>query len=224
MAVLEATLAGSGTSWTATLTLLTTAPAVEATGTSAAAALGALIPVALRQVATEAAAQSVALGPVELVAAELRIRAACSLALFRLQTPTPTLTITDPYGTDVSTFPDLDPRLQAISGQRAVAEAVARRWLTPLGALVYDPTYGEDIRALLNAPVDQPRIRAIAAALAAQAEADERVQSAEVTITSSGPPGGLVLAVKGRLISANGPFVLVLTISQLNANLEVLRA
>lgn len=224
MTVLEATLAGSGTSWTATLALLSTREPVSASGSSATSALGALLPVALRQVADEAQVQGVALGPADLVAAELRVRAACSLALFRQTHPTPALTVTDPLGTDVSTFPDLDPQFRPIAGQRAVAEAVARRWLTPLGGLVYDETYGEDVRALLNAAADSPRLQAIRAALVAQATADERVVSATVDLSLSGPTAGLTLTVRGRLVSADGPFALVLTITQLNANLQVLRA
>lgn len=224
MTALEATLAGSGTSWTATLALLSTREPVSASGSSAPGALGALIPVALRQVADEARAQGVALGPADLVAAELRVRAACSLALFRLNTPTPTLTVSDPYGTDVSTFPDLDPQLRPISGQRAIAEAVARRWLTPLGALAYDETYGEDVRALLNSAVDSPRLQSLRGALVAQATADERVQSATVELSISGPAGGLSVNLRARLVSAAGPFALVLTITQLNADLQILRA
>ena len=223
MTALEATLAGSGTNWTASLALLTTREPVTATGTSPAAALRGLVPVALQQVASEAAAQGVTLGPVELVAAEMRVRAACSLGLFRYQTPTPTLVVTDEYGTDVSTFPDLDPKMLPITGQRAVAEAVARRWLTPLGALVYDPNYGEDLRSLLNAPVDSARLQAVRAALQAQATADERVLNATVTLTTSGSAAGLTVTVRGQLFTAAGPFSLVLTVSQLAADLTVLR-
>lgn len=221
---LEATLTGSGTSWTATLALLTTREPVTATGTSATRALGSLVKASLRQVADEAASQGVTLGPTELIAAELRVRAACSLALYRLNTPTPTLTVSDTYGADVSTFPDLDPAFKPLTGQRAVAEAVARRWITPLGSLAYDETYGEDVRALLNAEADSPRLQALRGALVAQATADERVLAASVDLTVSGPTSGRTVTLKGRLTTDDGPFSLVLTITQLNANLQILRA
>lgn len=222
--MLEATLTGSGTSWTATLALLSTREPVTVTGTSQARALGALVKACLRQVADEARAQGVTLGPTQLVASEWRVRAACSLALFRLNTPTPTLTVTDPYGTDVSTFPDLDPSFKALAGQRAVAEAVARRWITPLGTLVYDADYGEDVRALLNAEIDSPRLQALRAALVGQALADERVVAATVDLTTSGPTASKTLTLRGRITTATGPFSLVLTIDALNANLQILRA
>lgn len=224
MATLEATLTGADPSWTATLALLTTREPVTATDTTPAGALRALVPVALRQVEAEAIATGTTLTPTALVAAELRIRAACSLGLFRYQTPTPTLTVTDPFGSDVSTFPDLDPKMLPITGQRAVAEAVARRWITPLGGLVYDETYGEDVRGLLNAPVDSARLQALRAGLIGQALSDERVLRAEVDLSVSGPTAGLTITLRGRLTTADGPFALVLTITQLAANLELLRS
>lgn len=224
MAALEATLAGAGTNWTATLALLSTREPVTSAGTSPQTALRALLRAALAQVADEARAQGVTLGPADLIATEMRVRAACSLGLFRLQHPATVLAVSDEYGTDVSTFPDLDPKMLPVSGQRAIAEAVARRWITPLGSLVYDPNYGEDLRGLLNAPTDTARLRSIRGALATQALADERVQSATVDLSVSGSGNALTVTVRGRLISAAGPFDLVLTVSQLAANLQILRS
>lgn len=229
MEALVAMLSGSGSSWTASLALLDTRDPVEASGASAQLALDALRRAALDQVREEATAQGVTLSAEGLANAEARVRAACSLALYRQQNPSPVLRLPpDPlgFGTDVSTFPDLDPQFRLISGQRVVAEAVARRWLTPRGSVSYDETYGEDVRAYLHARVDGPRLRALEAALQAQAVADERVQSAVVTLSTStsGTAAGLRLRVTGRLTTAAGPFTLVLTVDQLGANLEILRA
>lgn len=224
---LLATLVGSGSSWTASLALLDTRDAVTAQGASPALALDALRRAALDQVREEATAQGVTLSVEGLTSAEARVRSACSLALYLQQNPSPTLRLLpDPagFGTDISTFPDLDPHLRLISGQRVVAEAVARRWLTPRGSVPYDETYGEDVRAYLNARVDGPRLRALEAALQAQAVADERVASAQVSLTWSGTPGRLQLRVAARLVTALGPFALTLTIDSLVINLEVLRA
>lgn len=227
MEALVATLSGSGSSWTASLALLDTRDPVEASGASPALALDALRRAALDQVREEAAAQGVTLSAEGLANAEARIRTACSLALYRQQNPSPVLRLPpDPlgFGTDVSTFPDLDPQFRLITGQRVVAEAVARRWLTPRGSVSYDETYGEDVRAYLNAPVDGPRLRALEAALQAQAVTDERVQSAVVSLVATGTAAALRLRVTGRLVTAAGPFTLVLTVGQLVANLEILRA
>jgi phage baseplate assembly protein W len=134
------------------------------------------------------------------------------------------LRVTDPYGLDVSTFPGLDVAFKAITGQRAIAEAVARRWVTPRGSLVYDPDYGEDVRGLLNARIDGPRLRALEAALTAQALADERISGAvvQLAVTGSGPT--VALRASASLASSAGPFRLVLTVTQLALDLEVLRA
>ena len=226
MAPLEAILSGSGSSWTATLALLDTREAAVATGASPAAALDALRLAAVDQVRAEAKAQGVTLSPEGLANASATIRTACTLALARATTTTPTLKVADPLGLglDVSTFPDLDPQFRPLSGQRAVAEAVARRWITPLGGLVYDDTYGEDLRARLNAGVEGPRLRALEAALTTQALADERVQAAAVTLTPLGTAPAVTLRAVALLTTSAGPFRLVLTVDQLAANLEVLRA
>ncbi len=221
---LEAQLSGSGSSWTATLALLEGAPAVEASGATAAAALDALRVAALRQVAEEAAAQGVALTPEGLANAEATVRGACSLALYRYQTPAPVLRVVDPYGLDVSTFPGLDVAFKLITGQRAIAEAVARRWVTPRGSLAYDPDYGEDVRGYLSARIDAARLRALEASLTAQALADERVSGAVVQLAVTGSGPALSLRASASLTSSAGPFRLVLTVSQLALDLEVLRA
>lgn len=223
---LEVSLTGSGLAWSASLPLLSTAPPVEASGQSPAAALDALRRAALRQVAAEALAQGVALTPAGLVNVEARVRAACVVALFRQQHPAPTLRVSDPdgLGLDVSTFPDLDPLFRPIRGQRAVAEAVARRWLTPLGGLVYAPDYGAGLASYLNAGVSGPRLRALEAALVTQALADERVQAATVVLAVIGSAPAVSLRASATLTTALGPFALVLTVDQLAANLEVLRA
>lgn len=228
MSVLEASLSGSGTSWAASLALLDTREPVSATGASAEAALEALRVAALDQVRDEARVQGLPLTPSGLATVEARVRGACSLALFRLRSPVRVLAAGDPLGTDISTFAgpdgnDLDRLFRPISGQRAVAEAVARRWITPRQGLVYAPSYGEDVRQLLNAPLDGPTRAAIEASLQAQAEADERVESCKVVLTSSGPPSSLTLKISGRLVTAAGPFALTLTVTQLAASLEVLR-
>lgn len=226
MAALEASLSGSGSSWTATLALLDTREPASATGASPAAALDALRLAAVDQVRAEALAQGVTLSPEGLANASATIRAACTLALFRATTVAPLLRVSDPdgLGLDVSTFPDLDPLFKPIRGQRAVAEAVARRWLTPLGGLVYDENYGEDLRAYLNAGVEGPRLRALEAALTTQALADERVQAATVALVPVGSAPAVSLRASATLTTSAGPFRLVLTVDQLAADLEILRA
>ena len=89
------------------------------------------------------------------------------------------------YGRDLSTHytdpPDLSFR--QVTGKRAIAEAVARRWSTPRGQLVTDSDAGFDIQSLLLAAVDDTMLFTIAEALQNEAEKDERVGQCVVQVT-----------------------------------------
>jgi phage baseplate assembly protein W len=112
------------------------------------------------------------------------------------------------FGSDISTFPDLDPTFTVITGPRVVVEAVARRLTTPQGSLVSDPNYGFDVRQLLHADLDARSEARAVAAMQAQAEADERILSATVTLTRSGE----TLAIRVRLTTQEGPFAFTLSV------------
>lgn len=125
------------------------------------------------------------------------------------------------FGTDVSTFPDLDPSFTPISGTRVVAEAIARRLMTPRGSLAGYPNYGYDLRAAVNEYMglrDQLRIQS---AVAGECEADERVNRANVVVTFSAPTSQLTVTV--RLETAAGPFVLVLAVTALSLTILQIR-
>ncbi len=227
--MIEARVVASGDRWAASMALLDGAPEITASGASPEEALGLVRVAALGQVTEAARAEGRALGAADLVLAEGRIRSALTLALAQLRRASAPLRLApDPsgLGTDVSTFPDLDRGFSLITGRRAVAEAVARRWITPRGSLPWAPGVGEDVRQYLSARVDGPRLRALEAALQAQAEGEERVASAAVTVAWSGTAGALALRVRGVLVLVDGgdPLDLVLTVDQLEGvALEVLR-
>lgn len=125
----------------------------------------------------------------------------------------------DNFGLDVSTFldGDLDPYFRPLAGARAVAEAVARRWLTPTGALFYDPAFGIDVRELLGAALTPERVFALRARLAHQAEEDDRVDAADVDVDPD--PTTRRLVVRATLRTATGPFAFVLAVDQLRVEL-----
>jgi hypothetical protein len=112
------------------------------------------------------------------------------------------------FGTDISTFPDLDPRFRLISGPQVVVEALARRLTTSRGSLISDPAYGWDVRQLLNAERDRRSDARAIASMKAQVEADERVLSARVTMT----PAGDALSITVRFTTQAGPFAFVLSV------------
>ncbi|MDW8269356.1 MAG: hypothetical protein RMN24_09335 [Anaerolineae bacterium] len=123
------------------------------------------------------------------------------------------------FGIDMSALPDLDFGLK--SGTANLAEAIARRLVTPRGGLFYDPSYGLDLRQYLNeALTDEVRYE-IETLVAAECEKDERVLSAMATLID-GPPQARSLQVAVELETADGPFRFVLSIN--GVTVEVLRA
>jgi hypothetical protein len=86
---------------------------------------------------------------------------------------------------DVSTFGPGGPGLtsQKIRGARVAVEWVARAWLTPRGSLPWAPDRGINILDLENSTHDTTSLARWQAALVAEAEAVEFVQSCDVAIT-----------------------------------------
>jgi phage baseplate assembly protein W len=122
------------------------------------------------------------------------------------------------FGIDLSALPDLSFGLK--SGRENLAEAIARRLITPLGSLFYDPNYGLDLRQYLNeALTDEVRYE-IETLAATECEKDERVLAAEVKLIDTSTPRTLQLAIS--LETAEGPFRLILAINAVTV--EVLRA
>lgn len=109
-----------------------------------------------------------------------------------------------PLGQDLST-----PSYMA-SGQLVVAEAVLRRWTTTQGELIDDPDYGENVNDLVGCDLSPSDIAYKQQKLSAEAQKDERVLAASVTLTLLAT-GALI--VSGTIQTALGPFKLVLSVS-----------
>ena len=116
-------------------------------------------------------------------------------------------------GTDIGGVMDLGPSLAPVSGRRALIEAVARRLVTPRGALWYDPAYGYDLRQFLNGIASSPS--QIVAGVTEQAEADERVVGAQASATFIGN----TLVVKVALLDSSGPFTFTINVGQVTVEL-----
>jgi phage baseplate assembly protein W len=115
-------------------------------------------------------------------------------------------------------LPDLGDRFVLKSGNANLAEAIARRLMTPRGGLFYDQTYGIDLRAFLNEAITDARLRQIESEAAAEATKDPRVEGA--TATAALVNDRLTLSLE--LETGAGPFPLVLAVSDLTV--EILRA
>lgn len=98
------------------------------------------------------------------------------------------------------------------SGAQVVAEAIARRWLTPIKTLADDPTYGEDITDSVSDDMSPRDIVYKQQRLAVQAMQDERVLQAQVKLTLSRG----ILTVSADIMTANGPFAMVLSVNSAN--------
>ncbi len=125
-------------------------------------------------------------------------------------------------GIDISCTDDLDPAFTQVSGTFALAQALSRRLITPRGGLFYDPEYGLDLRAYLNAGITDGD--GFAYRLAAQIEGeclkDERVGSVDAQVTFSSVTEKLTVSLSG--VASDGPFRLVLSIS--DVTVEILRS
>lgn len=91
------------------------------------------------------------------------------------------------YGRDLSCVTDLEPTLEEIdqASPRAIVQAVIRRFITPRGTLLDDPDYGLDVRGYCNRGVTQRDLRALSGALRGEAQKDDRVARADVSVTAT---------------------------------------
>lgn len=110
-------------------------------------------------------------------------------------------------GLTLSCVEDLDARCSLVTGRRAIAEAVVRRWTTPRGRLGYDPDYGFDVRQYLNDDVDARTLALIRSGMVAEAKKDERVLDVDVTITPPADGSGIgAYKFECFIYDADGPF------------------
>jgi hypothetical protein len=119
------------------------------------------------------------------------------------------------FGTDLSCVSDLTPNMAEVSGNTVLAQAIARRLITPRGRLIDDPNYGYDLSAFLNADLGPGDVGKITANVYAECLKDERVLDAQVSVSLALN----VLTVTVTLSTANGPFTLVLSISSVTTSL-----
>jgi hypothetical protein len=98
-----------------------------------------------------------------------------------------------------------------------IGQRVMRRLTTPSGALANvggDPTFGWDIRQLINAILSPTSIAQYQSQIAAECSKDEEIQSATVTIAGT----GVNVTISIQLTSSAGPFSLALPVQNLSAS------
>jgi phage baseplate assembly protein W len=112
-------------------------------------------------------------------------------------------------GTDFAGVTDIDAAWSVTKTPRqALAEAVARRLVTPRGAYADFPDYGFDTSALIGSAL---RDSAIRQRVTEQVYLEEEIQSCQVDIVRT----GTAMQINVALEDAEGPFDLTLNISDL---------
>jgi hypothetical protein len=111
---------------------------------------------------------------------------------------------------------DLSMPSYMASGNLVVAEAILRRWTTGRGQLIDDPNYGFNVSDLISDDLSKKDVAYAQQQLAQEAEKDERVKSASVTLvlTSLGE-----LRLDAFITTAAGPFKLVVAVSAVTTKL-----
>jgi len=120
-------------------------------------------------------------------------------------------------GVDIGSVPDIDPTLALVSGYQALGESIARRLETPRGGLFYDGDYGTDIRGRLNDSFTPAEIFSLQSDIEAEAEKEERVQSASATVTFDAASSSMNIQL--GVVAATGPFRFVLSADALSVQL-----
>lgn len=113
------------------------------------------------------------------------------------------------FGRCLSLTNDFAPAGGMVSGNVAVGQAMVRRLLTPSQGLIDDPTYGLDVSAMIDSVQSDASINAIFRAMDQQFLKDQRVQTSRTT----GAYANQTLTTTSRIVTAQGPFSLVLSIS-----------
>ncbi len=121
------------------------------------------------------------------------------------------------FGTAISCVNDIASDGRMVTGFRVVAEAIARRWITPRGRLVAYPNYGFDLTQYINADMSAKDIAALRAAAAAEAEKEETVDRCVVAAVLDTLTG--VMTITAKVDTTKGPFTLVVAASAVTLDL-----
>lgn len=146
--------------------------------------------------------------------------------------PVPSTVINPALGDDLAGIDDLTPSMAEVSGRTALAQSLARRLITPRGALIYDVNFGYDLNQWVNADVAQSDVSQIQGYIRQEMLKDQRVISAQVTAQYVGanqvdaaltgivanpnpyPTGVMVFVI--NIQDGTGPFTLTVTVSAIN--------
>jgi phage baseplate assembly protein W len=133
--------------------------------------------------------------------------------------PLPSLARTDQVdsGVDLDCILDVGQSLALARGLRNLGNALVRRLVTPRGGLFYDPNYGLDVRAFLNAGMTPQQLAQVQADIASEVSKDERIENPEVTVVSNTQTATMAITIVCEL--AEGPFRFLVAVNALTVEL-----
>lgn len=121
------------------------------------------------------------------------------------------------YGNDTEAVFDTTYARRQVDGETMMGQAMARRLVTPRGALWYAPQYGYDLRQFLKGPV--PAVAVVNGNVENELLKDERVEDVTADTSFDQNSEALAVHVVGR--GALGPFDLTISIDAVSV--EILR-
>lgn len=123
-------------------------------------------------------------------------------------------------GTDFYCLFDLDPNLTIVSGRSTLAQALFRRLITAsktlFGGLIdgvsdEELSYGTDLRARLNAPMESPQ--SLQRDIERECLKDERVADCRASVTTVEATGQIQVDI--AVTDSKGTFPMVITVDKL---------
>lgn len=126
------------------------------------------------------------------------------------------------FGTDFDFLNDLNPNLTMVSGLAVLGQDILHRLETPRGGLFYDPDYGTDVRAYLSAAITPQVLSRMQSEIQAELGKDERFLSTSAKLQFV--PATSTLTLNLSVVTAQGPFALVIEITNLTISLLSIQA
>lgn len=127
------------------------------------------------------------------------------------------------YGTDFDCSDDFTEEFRLVSGITLIAQAIVRRYDTPRGMLLDDPSYGTDLKEYLDEDIDDTTLEQIRSDILGEPVKDERIKLVTVqsmTVTSGDKATDISLAIQlGVTLSDSTTFTMTISVSQVTVDL-----
>ncbi len=107
--------------------------------------------------------------------------------------------------------------MATVSGRILLAQALARRIITPRGALIDDPNYGIDVTDFLDDDVLPQQLTQLGGNIDAEFLKDQRVVASTTVVTFLSHK----LTITSAVQDGDGPFTLVLSVGDVTIELKV---